>query len=441
MPGPEDPESLVVRRADSPYWWYDFTIYGRRFRASTRSEVKYDAIRIAILAWNSAWAELMGGQHQGTGDDPQINIWDAFERYWSEHLQFQSQPANERERLARLLATFPPGLTLCQVKKHHIKSFVTARRTEVAPGTVNRALSLFRRMNNIAVEDWEKRGCSFRISKYMLPEPKGCETYLRARDVQAFLSHIAPHARAPVVLAMLTGLRRSNITNLRWREVDLAEKRITVHIKTRTNQRKPHCVTLAPQAATLLSVLRPAHSKLDDFVFFYRHPHVECDCSACRHRTDLSGKPIKDMKRTIGTATRKAGLTHIRFHDFRHTLASWVLNGGHSLKIVQELLGHSDIRTTQRYAHLERTVADRALEETIEKQEQAAGISFGTFDKGALPPPKRQRLQPTVYMAGAERLELTTCGFGDRRPESREPSDSGDSSECDDPDRTCCDEN
>ena len=74
---------------------------------------------------------------------------------------------------------------------------------------------------------------------------------------------------------------------------------------------------------------------------------------------------------------------------------------------------------TRRYAHLERTVADSALAHTVNKQEHAAGISFVTLDKAALPPPKRQRPHPAAGLAGAEGLEPAAFGFGDRGSEER----------------------
>jgi integrase len=87
-------------------------------------------------------------------------------------------------------------------------------------------------------------------------------------------------------------------------------------------------------------------------VFTYGNPRINCSCSAC-HRPDLAGKPIKDIKRAFDTARRAIGMPEVRFHDLRHTVASWLLQKGYPLKWVKDVLGHADLRTTERYSHLE----------------------------------------------------------------------------------------
>jgi integrase len=103
---------------------------------------------------------------------------------------------------------------------------------------------------------------------------------------------------------------------------------------------------------------------------------------ACPRRTNrrYAGQPVHSVKRTLATAIRAAGLHalpdgHLRFHDLRHTFASWALAEGGDLKLVQDALGHKHITTTARYAHLvsgrreavANAVADRLLAPPAEK--------------------------------------------------------------------------
>lgn len=72
-----------------------------------------------------------------------------------------------------------------------------------------------------------------------------------------------------------------------------------------------------------------------------------------------TGSPFVSIYYSWHTARKQAGLPELRVHDLRHSFASFLVNAGRSLYEVQELLGHADIRTTSRYAHLKR---DRLLE-------------------------------------------------------------------------------
>lgn len=64
------------------------------------------------------------------------------------------------------------------------------------------------------------------------------------------------------------------------------------------------------------------------------------------------GDRIRDIKRSFATARRRAGIEDFRFHDLRHTSAAWLVSTGVPLSAVRDLLGHSTVKVTERYAHL-----------------------------------------------------------------------------------------
>lgn len=131
---------------------------------------------------------------------------------------------------------------------------------------------------------------------------------------------------------MSTGMRKGEILGLRWQQIDLARAHLTLH-ETKNGDRRG-----VPLAGLALSLLRDLHEKCNsqtDFVF--PSPKVP--------------KPILIAK-AWSTALAAAGVTHFRFHDLRHSAASYLVMAGASLSEVGDVLGHKSVQMTKRYAHL-----------------------------------------------------------------------------------------
>jgi integrase len=144
-------------------------------------------------------------------------------------------------------------------------------------------------------------------------------------------------------MLIYTGARRREVLTARWSDinVDLRLWRIP-----ETKAGKPRHVPLADGAVSLLSKL----PKTSDWVF----------------ANPLTGKPFKNVYVSWDRSRRRAGLDDVRIHDLRHSFASFLVNNGRSLYEVQKILGHSQARTTQRYAHLAHgTLIDAANAATL----------------------------------------------------------------------------
>lgn len=133
------------------------------------------------------------------------------------------------------------------------------------------------------------------------------------------------------MFSVLTGLRMSNTRDLTWDRVDLEEGHVTIpasQYKTKRDQRFP----LSTQAVALLSALPHRTGR----VFLY------------------DGRPItgKLGARAFRKARARAGLEHLRWHDLRHTFASWVAASGASDRVLQSLGGWTSPKMVARYAHL-----------------------------------------------------------------------------------------
>ena len=141
---------------------------------------------------------------------------------------------------------------------------------------------------------------------------------------------VSVHAVAAIRLLLLTGCRKGEILNLRWDQVDLEAGELNLP-ETKTG---PRTIVLSPEAA---SVLRRIPRLADN-------PHVIPG--------KIRGRPMRNLNDPWEIVCERAGLVDMRLHDCRHSYASRALALGESLPMIGRLLGHTQVETTARYAHL-----------------------------------------------------------------------------------------
>ena len=154
----------------------------------------------------------------------------------------------------------------------------------------------------------------------------------RVLNETAAVGGVSVHAVAAIRLLMLTGCRKSEILTLRWKDVDLAAN----ELRLADSKTGPRPVPLSPTAARVLA----------DLPRVAGNPWVIPGYRAGTHITNLD-KPWNIIR-------TRAGLKEVRIHDLRHSFASRALALGESLPMIGKLLGHRQIQTTARYAHLAR---------------------------------------------------------------------------------------
>ena len=156
--------------------------------------------------------------------------------------------------------------------------------------------------------------------------------YRRWPEYGTYTDHVTPL----VTLAMHTGLRRGELFQIRWSDVDLPAARLTVQgggAKSGQTRHIPLNTTAATALATWREITKPATAEAIVF------PGAE-------------GAPLEDIKKAWAALLKAAKITAFRFHDCRHHFASKLVMAGVDLNTVRELLGHSDFKMTLRYAHL-----------------------------------------------------------------------------------------
>jgi integrase len=142
-----------------------------------------------------------------------------------------------------------------------------------------------------------------------------------------------------VQFAVLTGMRRGEITNLRWKNIDLDKKIIHV-VSSPTFRTKAGKKRIVPIHKKLMPILK-SRFNVDPEKYVFTHCHRKVKESYVTHK-------FSDYKTISGI--QKKGL---HFHSLRHTFASWLVQEGVSLYEVQRLLGHSNISVTEIYSHLQ----------------------------------------------------------------------------------------
>jgi len=202
-------------------------------------------------------------------------------------------------------------------------------KTGVANATVNRIMEVIRAVLNKASKqwDWIDRAPYVR----MLVEPKLRVRWLTQKEVKNLLPKLSDRLTAMVRFSLATGLRESNVTGLEWSQIDMQRKVAWIH----ADQAKARKAIGVPLNDDAIDVLRGQLGTHMTHVFTY------------------NGRPVKKANtKAWRKALVNAGIENFRWHDLRHTWASWHIQAGTSLHVLQELGGWSDIRMVQKYAHL-----------------------------------------------------------------------------------------
>lgn len=214
------------------------------------------------------------------------------------------------------------------------------------PGTCNRSLILLRYAFNLAIR-WEIPGVKTNPTKDvpLLNDQEGKkERYLSKEETERLYSVLKDSDNALlqyiVPMLILTGARKMEVINARWEDFDLDRRQWRIPI---TKAGRPRYVPLSSGVIHLISNV----------------PHI--DGNPWVFPNPKTGKPYISIFNSWNAARIAAGLADVRIHDLRHSFASFLVNAGRSLYEVQRILGHTQIKTTQRYAHLSQdTLLDAA---------------------------------------------------------------------------------
>lgn len=304
-------------------WWIDVVApNGERIRRSTRTANK--------------------AQAQEYHDRLKVELWrlDKLEekpkRTWNEAvvrwLKEQSHKATAKEDVSKLrwLDTYFRDKELTAINRAMIDRITEAKLAEgCSNATVNRVLALLRAILRKCMNDWEWLDRIPRVR--MLREPTRRIRFLTHDEAQRLLAELPEHLADMAAFTLATGLRAANVTGLQWSQVDLVRQLAWIH-PDQAKARKAIAVPLNAEAVTLISKQVEKHRT---HVFSFR------------------GMPLVQVStKAWYAALERAGIADFRWHDLRHTWASWHVQNGTPLFALQELGGWSSTEMVRRYAHL-----------------------------------------------------------------------------------------
>jgi len=236
-------------------------------------------------------------------------------------------------------------LFLDEITTERIIEIVTAMRSnDYAPGTVGRVIVILRYLFNLACK-WNALGANENPAAGIPVPPdvqrnRFLDKFESKKLVEVLVRDENQVAAKAILLLLLTGARRNEITHARWEHVDLETSTLFVPLSKSGKSR--YVILNADAVAVLRSIPR-----LPGNPFVFPSP--------------VTSRPCASLYFPWQRIRTKAGLEDVRLHDLRHSFASALVNDGKDLYTVQRLLGHTSTKATQRYAHLaRRTLAEAA---------------------------------------------------------------------------------
>jgi integrase len=320
------------------YLWFD-NEHGKRQKVSTHCKCKTDAVRFLQSFRKDEYERAKRAKKKQAA---------VFIKEFLEYAKgnFADRTLIIYRSTLKHFISIIGDLPLLSITPQHFDAYKTERlkttklrsKDTVKPVTVNIELRALRACFNTAYR-WKLIPINPFAGQKLVPVPEHLPVFFSKSDFRNLLAVIKEGwLRDTVVFATLTGLRRGEIVNLRWQDVDLKRRVIQIQsnptFKTKQGQKR-----VIPLNDTAFYLLQAKHGKdTSEYIF------------------TLNGKKIFDswlthaFKQAVKDAKLQDGRLH--FHSLRHTFASWLVQDGVSLYEVQKLLGHSSSSTTEFYSHL-----------------------------------------------------------------------------------------
>ncbi len=309
-------------------WYINFWYKGRQYKESVGPVTKGIAKEKLVIRKR----EVIQGEYKPK------EVRAPFKKFSEQYMKYSK--GNKRPKsslrdecsLNHLLPFFGAKI-LSEMSPFLIEKYKLARKNEeAAVRTINIELACLRHIFNMAIR-WKKARVNPVKEVKFLKEPEEKDRILSEEEEVRVLETVRTspkqkHLEPIVTTALHTGMRKGEILNLKWSNVDFKNRVITVEGTKNGEIRK-----IPMNEKLTLTLERAKKVAKGEFVF------------------SEGGKPYLDVKTGWWTALKKAKIENFRFHDLRHTFGSRLGMAGVDIRTIQKLMGHEDITMTMRYSH------------------------------------------------------------------------------------------
>ncbi|AMK75402.1 MULTISPECIES: tyrosine-type recombinase/integrase [Methylomonas] len=311
---------MLFKRPTSSYWYYKFTVKGKVVYRSTGTSDKEKAQEIADKTKAATHDVIKLGNKQRY-------LWQDAVLKWVSDSEKRSIDTDKYH--LKWLRTYLDGVYLDDINEDLIEKIIKAKLKVAGKTRVNRTTELIRSILNKAMKEWKWIDATPHIRRFK--EGNHRLRWLTQEEAARLIEELPEHTKAMALFTLATGLRESNVTHLEWTQVDMQRKIAWIH----ADQAKAGKVIRVPLNQDAIDILVGQIGKHQTRVFTY------------------CGRPVDK----VGThywreALKRADIENFTWHGLRHTWASWHVQAGTPLNVLQELGGWSSYDMVLRYAHL-----------------------------------------------------------------------------------------
>lgn len=330
-------------------WYVDYHAGGKRIREVVKNAQNRAQ---AVMHLQEKVTEAFNQVHCSHKERKPITFTELGDVYLQNYAKVNKK--SWKEDMYRIEANLKPffgGMNLDEITPLLIENYRAERlKTRVTKSTVNRETTIMKRMFNLAI-DWNLTDEN-PVAKVRLFSEKDTmkERILTEEEEVRLLAASSDYLKSILIVALNTGMRRGEILNLRWSQVDLNKRFIKAE---NTKSGKNRIIPINDYLHPKLMKLNELNGK-SEYVF----PNPK------------TGRPFTEVKKSFKNACRKVGIDDLRFHDLRHSFASRLVESGADLITVRDLLGHFSVRVTQRYVHSNQKQKKEAVQLLVKRAQK-----------------------------------------------------------------------